>query len=745
MAQTAKILPLNSQGPEPSNSYAFAPEIADLSSFDIFSLLWRRKSLLLYTVFFVTLFAVLAAYQITPRFEATVRIMVGGEKAQSVGALSQVLLGGNGARSDIYGELEIMQSDRLLETAVERLGLTSDPEFNRSLLDRWSDKLAPLTNFWSRSGFGRSPIQEGDKQSNSRTGDLHMASDILKANLDIEPPRVSNVVAVTARSIDPQKAAHIANTFVDIYIADNVERRVRANAETRAWLDDRISALRKDVVNSERAVAEFLTSRRLVASGHNAISERQFAAVSTQLMTAKSVHAEKQARLSQVYKLRNSDQGLAAAKEVRASPLIQRLQDQEAALQRRVAELEPNFGERHPKMVILRADLSAARERLREEQIRIVQELENEVRVAGVKVDVLANELEKLDSERLAGGQDIVRLRQLQREAEANQRLYESYLIRLKQSGASGDAVKENLIQVVSSARVPVRPSYPRKGMIIGIGFIASLGLGIVLVLLNERLDNGFRSAEQIEIVTGMPVLGSIPRLASAEKDGRAPVEAILAAPESSYGESIRSLRTGLSVSNVDKPPKIVLVASALPGEGKTSLSVSLARQSAISSVKGNVILIDCDLRQPAVSAVMRLRAEIGLTDLFAGEASLHEVLKIDPKSGLHVLPSTPGTPNPPELLNSQHMRDLLVQLSDSYDLIIIDSPAVESVSDARILAHMADATIFVVQWAATPRTKVISSLKQLSSAGATIAGLVIHKAKATKENPYSDVKTVKA
>jgi len=191
------------------------------------------------------------------------------------------------------------------------------------------------------------------------------------------------------------------------------------------------------MVNSERAVAEFLISRCLVASDLNAISERQFAAISTQLMIAKSGHAKKQARLSKVYKLRDSDQAVAATIEVRASPLMQHLQDQEALLQRRITELEPNFGERHPEMVISRADLSAARERKREEQVRIVQELENEVRVTSAKVDALTRELAKLDSDRLAGGQDIVRLRQLQRLSEANQRLYETYLVRLKQFGLS--------------------------------------------------------------------------------------------------------------------------------------------------------------------------------------------------------------------------------------------------------------------------------------------------------------------
>ena len=143
MAQTAEISPLHSHlhslRSEPSNMYAFVPENAGLSSFDVFSLLWRRKSLLLYTVLLVTLFAVLAAYQITPRFEATVRILVGGETAPSVGALRQVLMGGSGTRSDILAKLEFIQSDRLLETAVERLGLTNESEFNKSLLGRWTD------------------------------------------------------------------------------------------------------------------------------------------------------------------------------------------------------------------------------------------------------------------------------------------------------------------------------------------------------------------------------------------------------------------------------------------------------------------------------------------------------------------------------------------------------------------------------------------------------------------------------
>ena len=137
------------------------------------------------------------------------------------------------------------------------------------------------------------------------------------------------------------------------------------------------------------------------------------------------------------------------------------------------------------------------------------------------------------------------------------------------------------------------------------------------------------------------------------------------------------------------------------------------------------------------MSSVLGLRAEFGLTELFAGEVSLEEVLKIDPKSGLHIIPATAGTPNPPELLHSQHMRDLLGRLSESYDLVIIDSPALDAVADARLLAHLVDATVFVVQSQATPRQKVLGSLKSLVSAGANIAGLVLHRTAEQKEEKY--------
>lgn len=732
MGRTASLSKID----HPDSVVRARPSSDSGSAIDILSLFWRRKMLLIGTVILVTGFCVLVAYQITPRYTASARLMVGKEDVLPSGlsGINRVLRGD--LRAHIYGEIEVMRSDRLIQRVIEELALMRHAEFNRVLRKSafaWLFDLAPVRRFMETiDAIG----DEGLSDTEKRTRENQEIVNAVRKRLMIRPPGVSNVISVNFESTNAKKAARIVNAFTKHYISDHLDRKFRSQAQSRAWLDKRITTLRRAVLDSERTVAEFLASRRLIETGENVVNARQFVDVSRQVTAAKALYAERRTRLNQVHRLRDSEQGLSAVKEVRASPSVQRLRDQEIVLVRKAAELETRFGERHPKMINLRAEIANVRQRIADEEIRIVQELENEVRVTKSRLDALSKELDKLDELRTAAGGDRARLRQLQREAQANQRLYETYLLRLKQSDAPLGR-QQSSVEVISPAQAPLNPSYPRKHLIIGFGILISFALGTFLVFVLERLDNGFRTAAQVEQLTDNSVLGVVPRLAQAEKEPRVTAELVVDDPTSNYVETIRSLRTSLMVSDVDDPPKVVLMASALPGEGKTSLAVALARQSAISSLAGKVMLIDCDLRRPSVSGMMQLRADKGIADLFAGEATFEEVVRTDPKTGLHVLPAIPGTPNPPELLNSQHMRGLLDKLVQTYELVILDSPALESVSDARVLAHLADATVFVVQWEATPRQTALGSLKQLISAGGQIAGVVLHKVNLRKHAKY--------
>jgi capsular exopolysaccharide synthesis family protein len=721
-----------------ARTHRLAPHADAGSAMDLLAIFNHRKSVLIGAVLVLTAFSALIAFQVTPRYTANTRLMIAAFPSASEGgatALSQAL-GGN-LRSHIYGEIEVMQSDRLIGATVDELGLMDQPEFNPNLrsglLDRVTDREPVRTLLGYLPSIRKDKLTETERRNRER----QEVADSFRKRLEVRPPGVSNVVVVNFESEDPKRAASIVNTFVEIYIADHLERQFHVQEMTRNWLDKRIVQLRQSVIDSERAVAEFLASRRLLETGRSAVLDRQFADVSQQLTEAKAAFAERQTRLEQVYRLRGSSQGLGAVKEIRESPLIQRLREQEVTLIRQAAELSTRFGERHPRMINLRAEVSDIRKRVRDEEVRVVQELENEVRVASARVSALNRELDKLDQKRVDSGRDKIQLRQLQREADANQRLYETYLARLKQSANDAMLLGRSNVEVISPAQMPLKASYPRKGLVVGFGFLISIGVGVFLVLLVERLDNGFRSAHQLEHLTSLPVLGVVPRLARAERDGRAAADVVVSDPSSTYTEAIRSLRTSLMVSNVDHRPKVVLIASALPGEGKSSLAVALARQSALAALNGKVMLIDCDLRRPTVSGLLGLRAEAGITELFSGEASFNEVIRTDPKTGLHVLPAVPGTPNPPELLNSQHMRSLLDKLSQSYDLIVLDSPALESVSDARVLAHLADATIFVVQAETTPRQKAIAALRQLAHAHAHMAGVVLSRVNLRRQQKY--------
>lgn len=706
---------------------------------EILRMFWRRKMMLLGTMALITGFAALTAFQITPRFTSSARLMVHTENPMSaIRGLEfnpQSLV--RNLRSAMFGEIEVMRSHRLSEKAVIQLGLMDDPEFNKSLRSGVLSAFAEIGPIqWIAALFG--PVEEIPQTSKEKSElELRETVEKFRARLEVRPPGLSNVVNMSFESENPQKSARIANTYAKLYIADQLDRKFQANVQAGRWLDDRLSELRETMIRSEREVGAFQASHKLSITGRPALADEQLTELNRQMMRAKADYAERRVRLNQVRKLMAQQDGLESVKEVRASNIIIRLRDQESILIRRAAELETRFGERHPKMINIRAEISNVRARVKDEESRIIDELRNEARVAEARINTLKAELNKLDNDRASVNQDKVQLHQLQREAAANRKLYETFLARFKVSKQQ-ETLNKSMIEVVSVARTPLEPTFPRKGIIIALGFVISIAVGGSLVFLLERLDNGFRTKTQVERVMGTVVLGSIPKPMGVHRRARAISDLVSQETTGPYVEAIRSLRTSLLVSNIDRPPKTLLIASSMPGEGKTSLAVSIARLAAISALEGRVILIDGDLRKPAVAPEMSLKAEKGLIHYFSGQATLEEIIVEDPQTGLFAILAAPGTPNPTELLNSSHMRELLTKLEKEYDTVVIDSPALSQVSDALVLAHHADATVFVVQWETTPRHIAHESFKLLMRASANIAGVVLQKVNVRRSSTYA-------
>ena len=291
--------------------------------------------------------------------------------------------------------------------------------------------------------------------------------------------------------------------------------------------------------------------------------------------------------------------------------------------------------------------------------------------------------------------------------------------------------------RIISHAVLPTAPSAPNKKLTLELAFAGGVFLGFLLALLVERLDSGFRTASQVEKTLGLPVLGTIPEIAWGRRSPEAATDRVIDKPMSSFAEAIRGLQMSLFLSNVDKPPKVILLTSAVPGEGKTTVAVSIARLAARNGKKA--IVIDCDLRRPATGKALGItKFDWGMVEVLTGEKSLEQCLQKDPRSELKVLPVKLKSGNPPDLLGSQAMEKLVATLRANYDLVILDSAPLLPVHDTRILARLVDATVFVVRWEKTPRDAARNAARILADIHAPLAGIILTRANTKRFQYYS-------
>jgi capsular exopolysaccharide synthesis family protein len=407
------------------------------------------------------------------------------------------------------------------------------------------------------------------------------------------------------------------------------------------------------------------------------------------------------------------------------------LREQEAEVRRKQAELMTRYGARHPKMINAQAEMQDLDRKIAEEVKRILQALANEVDIARAKETQLRRDLGNLEARAGTDLKNGVQLHQLQREAEANKTLYESFLGRFKQDMQLSDS------RIIARAEPPVTPAFPKKGLCLLIGALLGLSGGILAAWLVEYFDRGYRGAAQVEAETGLPVVGLIPSLKGLTN--RPPEAYVVEKPLSVYSEALRTVRTAIHFSNVDHPPKIVMLTSSMPKEGKTTFCLSLGRALALAG--HHVLIIDADMRRPRVASALGLpRIKGGLADILAGRLRVQDVLLRDPKApGLVLLPARDKTPNAQDLLGSERMKALLTEASRHYDLVIVDTPPILAVTDAAMIARVVDTTLLVVRWAETPRESVQQAVKRLASYGCKIAGLVLSQVDLAQQESYGD------
>ncbi|MFN0044547.1 MAG: GumC family protein, partial [Alphaproteobacteria bacterium] len=720
----------------------------------LFAVLRHRIILIAGVSFLITSLAALFVFQITPRYRSEAQIVVEGSKKNVSGVDSLV----QGLQPDFWTnetEAAVIGSRELGRKVVEKLNLQNNPAFNPELrkprTGLWQTLVEPLRTFVGDvmvnplrdALFASEPSEDGAQvpvvnltAEEKREHELDRLTSAYLGGLSVLPQDRSRVLTITYTSHDREFAALAANASAEAYILDQLSTKGEATSRASKWLSERVNEMRRRVIESEQRLEEFRKTAGIVEVGGATLYQQQLVAMNEELAGARNKRAEAEARYDQVQAIMNAGGNPTSVAAVLDNRVIQGLRDQEATLERKVQDLTQQFLPSHPKLRQAQTEMQGLQSKIAAEVERITANLGNELKLSRTREQNVIKEAKRLEELFTQQREAEVSLRSLESEARANKQLYETLLTRFKETNVQRDEVVQQAdARIISRATVTSYPFYPQRSLMIAAAFIVSLVIGIGIALIIEYLDSGFRSLNQIEAMTGQPTIGLVPALADLQKQGKRAHEIAVERPNSAFGEAIRTLRTALLLSRVDSPPKTVLLTSSVPGEGKTSTALSLAVMAARSAQKA--IIVDCDLRHSTLHTYLDHPNHLGLGDYLAGLATLEDVIEIDPRSGVHFITGGNRAPNPTDLLGSQEMRKLLKQLSQIYDLVVLDTPPLLAVSDALVLVRHVDKSIYLVRWEKTRREAVMSGLKLLIESGANLAGVLLTQVDMRKHAQY--------
>lgn len=691
----------------------------------------RRKSIVIGTVTLILALTVFFLSQLTPTYKAEALVIVESRKA-NIADLREILTDVSANQETTRNEIEVIRSRTLARRVIEQLGLAERDEFNssrsRSLLEIAS-KAAAL------GGKDETNPGPADRQAlaaqAARAASLDEVVDEFLKHLDVRPTKASRVISVRFQSRDAQLAADVANAVADTYTNRFIETKIAIAEKAAGWLNGQVNALREAVARSEKAVEAFRTQSGLLRGSQVTLISEEISEINRRLAAASADRAQATATLNEVQALQKAS-NIEAAQAIMESPVVQQLRIQEAAVRRELAELSIELGERHPRVINKKSELEKFRAKIEAEMERVLKGYATAVSVATAREDSLERELNKLKSKQALANSREIELRELEREADANRKLLETFLTRLKETTPQLDTeMQVPGATVLSPAAVPLR-SLPDKRIVLAVATIIALLLGLGLALMAERLDYGFRHAEQVSEATGLPVIAHLP-VARGGRDG--PEAAMLDSQPSLFLEGIRSTYIQLALRSKRPAIRSLLVTSSMPKEGKTTLAIGLTRARAIAGHRA--LLIDADLRRPSVHVRLKLAREPGLVDLLVGDASLEQVLQRDEPTGAFVIASGSAARDPSDLLGSKAVKAFLDQACESFDLVVLDSSPLMSVSDACNLAPLAEETVFVIQWGKTGREVVKLALEKLTETQGVPRGIVLSRVDTAKIRLY--------
>jgi capsular exopolysaccharide synthesis family protein len=684
---------------------------------DALRVLWRRRSTVAGVTALILLATVLILLAVPESYRATAEVMLMPRPAADTDGGET----GSGASAAIASEVEVLRSRELLHRVVRERQLLLDPEFNPAV--------RPADGLLSRLGFVATPSPRELRLERQRARTVAA----LREKMSVRILGRSRVIEVAVLSRDADKAARIANALVRDYLAQRQAAASRAEARTSDALEARVASQRRRVEAAERALENHRRESGVVGDGGAGIGAKRIGDLESKLVEARAQRAKIEARLAA---LRHGLEGSgpnAVPSDLR-SPLAEELQAQLAELLRRKWEMSPEYGSRHPRMVDVNAELEGLRRELAGEGRRILSDLGGELEVARAYEMTLELEVGELrrKTDRLAD--DEARLRQLQRKVEMERSLLSTLLRRLERMSLS-QGMHQPDARVISAASPPTSPNTPWIGPVVVLAALTALVCGIGAAMLMERFDRTVATPDMLEAHAGLKVLASVPSAPGPSGRERKLARYAIGEPTSEFAESVRCMYAGVRNGDSERPPRSILVTSALPEEGKTTLAVTLARM--LARGRKRVILVEADLRRPRVHRFFGWKPGFGLAEYLAGRVPLQGAVRRDRESGLHVICAGDAGRDPGRRLSGRRLALTVEALAAHYDTVIVDSPPSLPFADARILAPLTDATILVTRWRKTPRESVALAARTLRDAGAMLSGAVLSRVDSKRYRHY--------
>jgi succinoglycan biosynthesis transport protein ExoP len=637
-------------------------------------------------------------------------------------------------QSDLDTEVRILQSDLMALQVIRQMNLDKRPEFGGHSDQKDANLVAD-------------PLQTDSNRVSALLAIFHG-----KLRVALIPS--TRIIEIRFDSTDPQLAASAVNTLAATYVEQNFKTKFESTMQASDWLSKQLVDLQMKVETSQEKLVRYQKEHEILGTDEKQnITTEKLDELNKEMTQAEFDRMQKEA----VYRQTQSGDPDAVAAAIisetggggtgAGAGLLDKLHEQQANLGIQVAELSTQFGPSYPKIAQLNNQLKEIDRQLQSETNKAIDHLRGRYLAALQRETMLRDAFDKQKQEANKLNESAIEYSILKRDLDSNRTLYEGLLEKLKEAGVTA-GLRSNNFRIIDAARVPTAPSEPNIPRNLAFALVLGVISGVGLAFLLENMDNTVRTPEQAQAISALPSLGMIPLGSKSANHGAAGKRLALTAskevvetvtqirPQSQMAESYRALRTSLLLSNLGAPPKVIMVTSSRPQEGKTTTSINTAIVLAQKGVR--VLLMDADLRRPSIHKVLGMGPRSGLSNVLTGSATLQQTITTSPVlPNLFIMAAGTPPPNPAELLASSNMKDLLAELRGMYDHIVIDTPPTLSVTDAVVLSPRADATILVIRSGQTTKQALRRSRDILMQVNAHVAGVLLNAVDLTSPDYY--------